>query len=134
MGRQMPTVLVVDDDPSVCKSIVRVIRAMGVHAEGALGGVEGLAYVADRAVDLIVLDYAMPDLDGLTVLSRLRADPRTRDVPVVMCTATTQESLRERALALGASAFVAKVDFNPDALRPWIEPLLDQSRAAAVPP
>jgi CheY-like chemotaxis protein len=122
----MPTVLVVDDDPAVCKSIVRLIRTMGVRAESALGGLEALAYVASCAVDLILLDYTMPGLDGLGVLARLRADPRTCDLPVLMCTATPYDAVRARALALGVTGFLAKGDLDIDVLRPWVEPLRDR--------
>jgi len=122
----MATVLVVDDDPAVCKSLMRLIRTMGVGADCALGGLEALAYLGDRAVDLILLDYTMPDLDGLGVLARLRADPRTRDLPVLMCTATPYDAVRHRALALGATGFLAKGDLDVEVLRPWVEPLLDR--------
>jgi CheY-like chemotaxis protein len=120
----MSAVLVVDDDPAVRKSLARLIRSMGAEADCAAGGIEALAYVADRTVDLILLDYAMPDLDGLAVLARLRADPRTRDLPVLVCTGTLFENVRERALALGASGFVAKGEFDADVLREWIGSLI----------
>jgi CheY-like chemotaxis protein len=118
----MTTVLVVDDDPAVCKSLARLIRSMGAAANCASGGIEALAYLADRVVDLVLLDYAMPDLDGLAVLARLRADPRTRDLPVLVCTGTLFANIRERALALGASGFVPKGDLDADTLRPWVQP------------
>ena len=122
----MSTVLVVDDDPAVCKSFSRLIRSMGAEADCVFGGLAALAYMANRMVNLILLDYTMPDLDGLGVLARLRADPRTRDLPVLMCTATPYDAVRHRALALGATGFLAKGDLDVEVLRPWVEPLLDR--------
>jgi len=123
----MATVLVVDDNPDLCKAIMQMVRLIGVRADCALGGHEALAHVSGRDVDLILLDYMMPDLDGLSVLARLRENPRTRGVPVVTWTAAPLDELREEALALGASGVLQKGRLDLGTLRPWVEPLLGRA-------
>jgi CheY-like chemotaxis protein len=125
--RIMGRVLVVDDNADLCKTMVAMIRLLGAHADCALSGQAALSYVAQRPVDLVILDYMMPDMDGLNVLQRLRADPRTRDLPVVFYTAAPVDALREQAAALGARAVIEKGRIDFDTLRPWIEPLTDPS-------
>jgi len=121
----MATALVVDDNPDLCKAIMQMVRLIGVRADCALGGHEALAHVSGRDVDLILLDYMMPDLDGLSVLARLHEDPRTRGVPVVIWTAAPL--VREEALALGASGVLQKGRLDLGTLRPWVEPLLGRA-------
>ncbi|MDB4877275.1 MAG: response regulator receiver modulated metal dependent phosphohydrolase [Gemmatimonadetes bacterium] len=122
----MGSVLVVDDNSDLCQAVTAMIRLMGAHAECAPDGHTALSYLAQRPVDLVILDYMMPDMDGITVLRRLRADPKTRDVPVLFFTAVPADELREQAAALGARAVVEKGAISFNTLRPWIAPLIEE--------
>jgi CheY-like chemotaxis protein len=86
-------------------------------------GAAALSAMAERRPDLAVLDIAMPELDGLEVLRRLRADNETRDLPVILLTAQAQAADVERGFATGASAYVRK-PFSPRDLATRVDDLL----------
>lgn len=105
---QQPRILVVDDIP-----LVRAVLAMRLESEGftvitARDGVEALDQARIGQPDLVLLDLMLPRLPGERVCQELRADPRTRTVPIVVLSARVGEAERLRALASGADAFVAK--------------------------
>ena len=102
-----PLVLVVDDLPANVRLLDAVLSPRGYQVLGAGSGPEALALVAERRPDLILLDIVMPEMDGYEVCRRLRQDPATAFLPVVMITASGDQ---ERLLAIeaGADDFVAK--------------------------
>jgi class 3 adenylate cyclase/CheY-like chemotaxis protein len=102
-----PLVLVVDDLPANVRLLDAVLSPRGYRVLGAGSGPEALALVAERRPDLILLDIVMPEMDGYEVCRRLRQDPATAFLPVVMITASGDQ---ERLLAIeaGADDFVAK--------------------------
>ncbi len=80
-------VLVVDDQPDVRRLITDVIEMLGFAAQEAKNGVEALKHTEEKIPRLIVMDLMMPDMDGFTALARLRANPNTRNVPVILLSA-----------------------------------------------
>lgn len=107
------TVMVVDDTDSARDVAQRILRHYGVHSVGARSGIEALALLEEFDPDLILLDFAMPDMDGLSVLARLRQDPRWRGIPVVMLSAVCDEESIRAAYRLGASEYLVKACFTP---------------------
>ncbi|MGO8968365.1 MAG: response regulator [Myxococcaceae bacterium] len=83
-------------------------RLAAVDLIEAMEGSLGLTLARERRPDLILLDLQLPDMQGEEVLGRLKADPRTRDIPVAVLTAEASNSTAERLLRLGASEFVSK--------------------------
>jgi len=81
------TVLVVDDEEDLAAAVASVLEAKGYRTRIVHDGAAGLAAAAEMQPDLVLLDYELPELDGLEVLARLREDPATRDIPVLLCTA-----------------------------------------------
>lgn len=104
------TVLVVEDDPVIRKAIERAARehASTVFATTGKAALEALSDSVDPS--LILLDYRLPDLDGLEVLSHVRSHDRTRTVPVVMFSSSSDPERVRAALAGGANSWVAKAD------------------------
>jgi adenylate cyclase len=102
-----PLILAVDDLPANVRLLDAVLSPRGYRVLGAGSGPEALALVAERRPDLILLDIVMPEMDGYEVCRRLRQDPATAFLPVVMITASGDQ---ERLLAIeaGADDFVAK--------------------------
>ena len=89
LRRRTREVLVVDDDPDMVRLLSRMLRKASRHRRviEAHGGAEALELLAHAVPDLVLLDLLMPDVDGYTVLTRMRADPRLHHVPVVVITA-----------------------------------------------
>jgi adenylate cyclase len=102
-----PLVLAIDDLPANVRLLDAVLSPRGYRVLGAGSGPEALALVAEHRPDLILLDIVMPEMDGYEVCRRLRQDPATAFLPVVMITASGDQ---ERLLAIeaGADDFVAK--------------------------
>jgi CheY-like chemotaxis protein len=114
-GDEPPRVLVCDDDPLVADLLSHRLLARGYRVEVAENGREALDRVAAAVPDAILLDAMMPMVDGYEVLRRLRADPATAAIPIIMLTARKQEGDIVSALELGASDFVVK-PFIPEEL------------------
>jgi DNA-binding response OmpR family regulator len=122
------TVLVVDDDESNRTLLTRRLERQGHRVLLACGGHEGLAYAQREAVDVILLDIMMPDLNGYDVLARLKESDGTREIPVLMITGLDDSSSVSRCIALGADDYLAK-PFDPLLLRARISSCLSKKRA-----
>jgi len=101
-------ILIVDDEPNIVISLEFLMRREGFEAEIAVDGEAALEAVARTKPDLVVLDVMLPRLDGFEVCRRIRADPDSRSVKVLMLTARGRETEVARGLALGADAYVTK--------------------------
>ncbi len=104
----MPRILLVEDDALSRDMAARRLRSRGFAVDLAGDGREALQRVDLHRPDLIVLDLGLPFLDGWEVIRRLKADPRTRDIPVVVLTAYTTPQDEARAVEAGCDAFLTK--------------------------
>jgi two-component system alkaline phosphatase synthesis response regulator PhoP len=101
-------VLVVDDNPQNLELVVAYLDALGVQVDTAVDGADALEKVAQADYHLILLDIMMPKMSGFEVCPKLKSDPRTRHIPVVMVTALNELGDIERAIANGADDFISK--------------------------
>jgi DNA-binding response OmpR family regulator len=120
-------ILVVDDEPGNRDLLKRRLERDGYAVLTADGGRAALDTVAREAVDLVLLDMLMPDLDGLAVLERLKADAATRDLPVLMISALDDLTAIARCIEVGAADYLPK-PFDPVILRARIAACLQQRR------
>jgi len=104
----VPTVLLVDDERDLLALLDFNFRSQGFETALAASGEEALRLAGARVPDLVLLDLMLPDLPGTEVCRRLKADPRTRDVPVIMLTARGDEIDRIVGFELGADDYVTK--------------------------
>lgn len=101
--------LVVEDSPPMRKMIVFALsRIRQLRVVEADDGVDALRRIAGTKFDIIITDINMPILDGLKLVKRLRADEAYKDVPIIIITTEGAEEDRQRALALGANAYITK--------------------------
>ena len=124
---ERPSILICDDDPLILDLLRHRLAARGYRVDVARDGSEGLARVAERRPDAIVLDAMMPRVDGFEVLRKLRESEDTRQVPVIILTARRQERDVLDALELGADDFLTK-PFIPEELLSRISRLLRKER------
>jgi len=116
-------ILVADDDEDILALVKAVLERSGHEVVTVADGAEALATVRTRKPDLAVLDITMPQVDGLEVLRRLRADAETAALPVVLLSAQAQEADVERGFVTGASAYIKK-PFSPRELVTRVAQLL----------
>jgi diguanylate cyclase (GGDEF)-like protein len=102
------TILIVDDELANRRLLEALLRPEGYQTVGAASGAEALCLVAASAPDLILLDVMMPHMDGFEVVARLKADPATANIPVIMVTAQIDRGARVAGLSAGAEEFLTK--------------------------
>jgi DNA-binding response OmpR family regulator len=122
------TVLVVDDEPDVLLLCRVNLEFEGYRVVEASDGEAALAYLADEVPDVVLLDLMMPKLDGWAVLERIKADPRTAAVPVVMLTAKVQDHDQIRGWSSGAAEYITK-PFSPLSLSQVVQDVIDTDPA-----
>ena len=103
------TCLVVEDSPMMRQLLVFALaRVKNLHITEADDGVDGLRKLAVGRYDIIVTDINMPIMDGLKLVKRVRSDPSHKDTPIVIITTEGSSEDRQRALQLGANAYITK--------------------------
>lgn len=106
-------VLIIDDDAFLSGIYATKLELEGFAVATARDGEEGLKAAFKEKPDLILCDVLMPKLDGFEVLKRLKADPQTKDVPVIMLTNLGQKEDVEKGLEEGATDYLIKAHFVP---------------------
>ncbi|GBF81795.1 response regulator transcription factor [Aphanothece sacrum] len=104
----MRAVLLVEDSPAQQAMISRILKKNGWRVIVANDGFEALESLQKGSPDLIVLDIVMPGINGYEVCRRLKSDPKTQNVPVVMCSSKGEEFDRYWGMKQGADAYIAK--------------------------
>lgn len=104
----LKTVLLAEDDPAIRRIAEIALRREGFTVQTVGDGAEALQYLEESLFDLIVLDSLMPNLDGLETCRRLKANPRTRQIPVVMLSARSQSADEEEGREAGALGYIRK--------------------------
>jgi two-component system response regulator RpaA len=103
-----PCLLLIDHDQDLCDRLVRELNGAGFDTRFALDGIQGQALAHQLQPDLIVLDLLLPKVDGLTLCMRLKRDPRTADVPLMILTTLREISDKVSGFNAGADDYVIK--------------------------
>ena len=101
-------ILVVEDDPIALRFARYTLLQEGYQVLTAPNGLEGLRKAQRESPDLIILDIMLPGIDGFEICHRLRAEPETARIPILMLTAKAQEADRETGLKVGADDYLTK--------------------------
>jgi two-component system phosphate regulon response regulator PhoB len=110
-------ILVVDDDAFVRKPLESILRREGFELATASDGNECLERIEQDPPDLVVLDVMMPGPDGFETCEAIKADPRSRSIPVILLSARWGDGDRERGRSLGAADFLSKPCSPTDLVR-----------------
>ena len=123
-------ILSIDDSRMVHMVVTKTLKPLDVDVLTAVNGQEGIEKAEKDQPDLILLDATMPVMDGLEALAALKANPATRDIPVVMLSADCGKDNIDRAKQLGALNFITK-PFTGDALVTSLSAYIDFGQKAA---
>ena len=107
-GQAAFRVLVVDDDPDMAVFLARLLEGEGMAADTVFGGDAAMVYVMATPPDLVLLDVLMPGVDGFDICERLKADPASAMIPIVLITALEDQESRVRGIRAGADDFLSK--------------------------
>ena len=124
-------ILCIEDEPEMIDLIRLILGRRGFDVVGAAGGKEGLEKVRENPPDLILLDLMMPDMDGWEVYQQIKADEKTKDIPVIVVTAKAQSI--DKVLGL----HIAKVDdyiakpFSPQDLLNSVDKVFSEGDTSA---
>ncbi|HEY9021517.1 MAG: response regulator [Paracoccaceae bacterium] len=109
-------VLIIEDEPNIIEAISFILSRDGWQVDTHSNGHDAVAVVRARAPDLVILDVMLPGRSGYDILTDLRAQPETQDLPILMLTARGQARDRELAEKAGASRFMTKPFSNADVI------------------
>lgn len=125
--KKSPTILIVDDEPFNIDYLEQELEDLAYHTISAKNGQEALVQVANHAPDLVLLDIMMPIMDGFTVLAHLKADNKTRHIPVIVISAMDDINSVARGISLGAEDYLPK-PFEPTLLQVRIQTCLEKKQ------
>ncbi|AWB49369.1 two-component system response regulator [Gemmobacter aquarius] len=117
------TILTVDDSPSIRRMIAMTLQEAGYSVIEAVDGKDGLEKATSQAIDAIITDQNMPNLDGLGMIRALRQHPMGRGVPIVVLSTDGQEDLKAQAREAGALGWMMK-PFTQDKLLAVVKKVL----------
>ncbi|RNC70093.1 MAG: response regulator [Desulfuromonadales bacterium] len=101
-------ILIVEDEESLLKLESILLTSRGYEVSGAVDGVAAMEKMTTERPDLVILDIMLPGMDGFEVCRRIKGNPATAHIPVIMLTAKKSSQDRDRGLASGASAYMTK--------------------------
>ncbi|MDY6793366.1 MAG: response regulator [Thermodesulfobacteriota bacterium] len=101
-------ILIVDDEPSIIVPVQFLMEQNGYEVMVAFSGEEAMEIIAEKKVDLILLDIMLPVIDGFEVCQRVRENPRWDGIKIILLTALGSDANVEKGLALGADAYITK--------------------------
>jgi two-component system phosphate regulon response regulator PhoB len=123
-----PLVLVVEDEAAIATMLRYNLEKQGYRVSEASDGQEALTRIQEQQPDIVLLDWMLPLMSGIEVCRQIRRKPATRDLPVIMVTARTEDQDAVRGLNTGADDYITK-PFNIDALLARMRALLRRSNA-----
>lgn len=120
----MAKILIVEDDPLMSRMYQKIFTFEGYDVEMAGDGQEGLEKVKTLKPTIVLLDVMMPKMNGLQVLEKLKLDPDTKSIPVVMLTNLAGQQDAETAMSKGAVKYIVKSEYEPKQVANMVKEIL----------
>lgn len=120
----MSKILIIEDDPLMSRMYEKIFALEGYEVEVAIDGYEGLEKTRASKPTLILLDIMMPKLNGIQVLEKLKADPATKAIPVVILTNLAGTRDAENAMLKGAVKYIIKSEYEPKQIVDMVKEIL----------
>jgi twitching motility two-component system response regulator PilH len=127
----MSKVMLIEDDDEIRQLYSRVFALEGLEIEAADNGLSALEQLQVYTPDLILLDIMMPTMNGMEFLDKLKADPATQNIPVIVLTNMADMNVTNSALAKGAVLCIIKSQTEPDQVVATVKGLLDKPQTDA---
>jgi DNA-binding response OmpR family regulator len=108
-----PKILIIEDDKFLRELIAKKLTEEGFSVDEAVDGEEGLRKSKEGNPDLILLDLILPGIDGFEILAKIKEDPETKSIPVIILSNLGQKEDIEKGLKLGAFDYLVKAHFTP---------------------
>ena len=128
MEKESPKILIIEDDQRINKVYMAKLSVEGITVVTALDGEEGLRKIYSEKPDLILLDLMLPRKSGFDILKEIKADPKVKDIPVIILSNLAQEKEIEQGLALGAVDYLVKTDYSIQQVMEKIKKALEKSQ------
>ena len=129
----MAKILIIEDDTVLSRMYQRLISSGENTVEVAYDGEEGLEKAKTGKPNFILLDIMLPKMDGLEVLEKLKADPTTKPIPVVMLSNLSEDEKEGEAIAKGAVKYIRKANSEPLQIGKMIDEILGHNSSKDVP-
>lgn len=126
----MNRILIIEDEPLVARMYQKTLKFDGFDVVSAIGGEEGIQKAKQYKPSLILLDIMMPQIDGMQVLSKLKADPATSGIPVVVLTNLSGKQDAKYAVSKGAADYWIKKEVKSEELGKKVRTVLQTKSAA----
>jgi two-component system alkaline phosphatase synthesis response regulator PhoP len=123
-------ILVIEDDPATSRLVDYSLRHEGYQVISASNGLEGLRKAIGESPDLVILDVMLPGMDGFEICHRLRSEPATAQLPILMFSAKAQEIDKDTGIKVGADEYLTK-PAAPSEIVSRVEKLLAKKKQAA---
>lgn len=124
----MTKILLVEDDPIIYRMYQKAFKLEGFTTELAKNGLEGLDKLKTFKPDIILLDIMMPKMNGVEMLTKLKAEVKTKNIPVVVLTNVSDPGVTHEVFSKGASMIIVKSETEPDQVIGWINSVLAKSK------
>lgn len=123
----MQKILFIEDEAVLQKTFEKTLREEGYDVVSALDGASGINLAKSQQPDLILLDLILPKMNGFEVLKKLKEDPETKEIPVIILTNLERMTDIDKVLELGATTYLVKVDYSLEEVVEKIRKTLEES-------
>lgn len=123
---KMRNILIVEDDAFMRNLLVNKLKKERFHVDQAASGEEAMEKVAEKIPDLILLDLILPQMDGFEVIQKLKTNPKTSYIPILILSNLGEKQDLEKAKTFGVEGFMIKANFTPSEIITQIHKLLSK--------